>query len=181
VSPADLRLLLGATALQGALAAVLFARGSVTFASAPLAGVLGALAGMAIGYALYRLLSARDATPPRPASAGAIALLALLYAAIALAEETIWRGWAFDALANSRGALVALIATTLGFALVHGIPQGYAGARFHLVTALAFGVTLLATRSLAGAAAAHVTYNLAVLFGTAVMRKKARHDRLAVG
>jgi len=88
---------------------------------------------------------------------------------------------AFDLVAASRGALVALIVTTAGFAIVHGIHQGYAGVRFHLVTGFVFGLTLLATSSLVGAAAAHVAYNLAVLLGTVATRKKAFHDPLAVG
>lgn len=179
---ANARTLLVATALQSVIAAVLVARGAVAFAPAPLAGALGVLAGAAAGYVLYRLLSLRDAAAPQQfASARAVAALALVYVAISIAEEIIWRGWAFDTLAPSRGTLAALIATTAGFALVHGVQQGFAGVRFHLVTGLAFGLMLLATGSLLAAIAAHATYNLAVFFSTAGTRKKAHHDRLAVG
>jgi membrane protease YdiL (CAAX protease family) len=175
------RVLLVATVLQSALAAVLVARGAVVFVRAPLADAIGVLAGIAVGIVLYRLLAAREQSAPRRASTAAIVALALVYTAISIAEEIIWRGWAFDVLAASRGALLALIVTTAGFALVHGIHQGYAGVRFHLVTGLAFGLTLLATSSLAGAAAAHVAYNLAVFFTAVATRKRAFHDPLAVG
>jgi membrane protease YdiL (CAAX protease family) len=181
VIPASARPLLVATALQSALAAALVARGAVAFARAPLADALGVVTGAALGYLLYRGLSLRDAPSRQPASAGAIAGFALAYAAIAVAEEILWRGWAFDVLAASRGALVALIVTTAGFALAHGIHQGFAGVRFHLVTGLAFALTLLATSSLAAAAAAHAAYNLALYFAGVSLRKKAFHDPLAVG
>ncbi|HYW53872.1 MAG TPA: CPBP family intramembrane glutamic endopeptidase [Dongiaceae bacterium] len=175
------RALLVATALQSVLAAVLVGRGAVTFVRAPLADAIGVLAGVAIGFVSYRLLAARDVSAPRRAGRGAIVALAVVYTAISVAEEILWRGYAFDRVAASRGALVALVVTTAGFAIVHGIPQGYAGVRFHLVTGLVFGLTLLATSSLAGAAAAHVAYNLAVLIGTVAPRKGAFHDPLAVG
>lgn len=175
------RTLLVATGLQSVLAAVLVARGAVTFVRTPLADAIGVLAGVAVGFVLYRLLAARDASAPQRAGTGAIFALALVYTAISVAEEILWRGYAFDLVAASRGAVVALIVTTAGFAIVHGIHQGYAGVRFHLVTGLAFGLTLLATSSLAAAAAAHVTYNLAVLLGTVATRKRAFDDPLAVG
>jgi hypothetical protein len=179
---ANARPLLVATALQSILAATLLAR-AVTFAPAPApaAGVLGLLGGAGAGYALYRLLSLRDSGPPNYASVRAFAGLAVAYVAIAVAEEILWRGWAFGTLESSRGIPTALIVTTIGFALVHGIHQGYAGVRFHVATGLAFGLTFLATNSLAAAAAAHVTYNVAVLFGTVTTQKKARHDVLALG
>lgn len=181
MTAASARPLLVATVLQSVLAAILVARGAVPFAPAPLAAALGVLAGMAAGYLLYRLLSLRAPATPEHASVRAIVAVACAYVAISVAEEIIWRGWAFGTLASTRGTFVALIATTAGFAIVHGFHQGFAGVRLHLATGLAFGLTLLATRSVAAAAAAHVTYNLAVLLGTVTTQKKARHDRLAIG
>jgi membrane protease YdiL (CAAX protease family) len=181
VTGASARPLLVATVLQSVVGAILVARGTVTLAPAPLAAALGVLAGIAAGYLLYRLVSLRAPAAREHASVRAIVAVAFVYVAISVAEEIIWRGWAFDTLASTRGTFVALIATTAAFAVVHGLHQGFAGVRLHLATGLAFGLTLLATRSLAAAAATHVTYNLAVLLGTVTTQKKARHDRLAIG
>jgi hypothetical protein len=117
----------------------------------------------------------------RHVSSGAFSTLTFVYIVISVAEEIIWRGYAFDTLAPLRGPLVAVIATTVGFALAHGVHQGFVGVRFHVLTGLTFALTLLATRSLAAAAAAHATYNVTVFLRTVAIRKKASYDRFVVG
>jgi membrane protease YdiL (CAAX protease family) len=181
VTGASVRTLVVATLLQGAFATVLVARGAVSFAPLTPPAAFGVVAGAATGYGLYRLLAQRGAGPRQHVSSGAILTLAFAYLVISVAEEIIWRGYAFGMLAPLRGPLVAVVATTLGFALAHGVHQGFVGVRFHLLTGLAFALTLLATRSLAAAAAAHATYNLTVFLRTVSIRKKASYDRLVVG
>jgi NhaP-type Na+/H+ or K+/H+ antiporter len=176
----NVRPLLAATVLQSALAAFVVARGTLSFAPSALAGAGGALAGAVLGYGLYRLLAGRIRATREPAAGSTLFTLALAYVAISIAEEILWRGWAFDRLA-ARGAVTALIVTTAGFAAAHAVHQGFGGVRQHALTGLAFGLVLLIAGSLVAAIAAHVTYNLAVLLSTVSIRKKARHDRLALG
>jgi membrane protease YdiL (CAAX protease family) len=181
VTGATVRTLVVATLLQSAIATVLVARGAVHFAPLTPPTALGVVAGAATGYGLYRLLARRDAGPREHVSSGAFSTLTFVYIVISVAEEIIWRGYAFDTLAPLRGPLVAVIATTVGFALAHGVHQGFVGVRFHVLTGLTFALTLLATRSLAAAAAAHATYNVTVFLRTVAIRKKASYDRFVVG
>ena len=179
MTSASLRPLLVATVLQSIAAAVLVARGTVTLGRGPLVDAAGILAGVLVGVGLYRLIASGtgNARHARPA---AVIALALVFVAISVAEEILWRGLAFDYLAP-RGTVLALIVTTVGFALVHGVHQGFSGVRFHLLTGLAFGLTMLVTGSLLAAIAAHTGYNLTLFLTTVTARKRGLHDPVAVG
>jgi len=114
----------------------------------PPAIVLGAI----VGTALFLSLGGRGPRPAalRPATAAVLVLAAG-------AEEVVWRWFALGELAARAGALPALAATTVLFALAHR-----PSAAQQLVTGAAFGLVYLGTGALAGAWCAHAAYNLLV-------------------
>lgn len=73
------------------------------------------------------------------------------------AEEVVWRRFALAELALRVGAVPALGATTVAFALAHGEAAGR-----QLVTGAAFGLLYLGTGNLAAPWCAHAAYNLCV-------------------
>lgn len=77
-------------------------------------------------------------------------------------EELAFRGFLLPVLARTLGGAVAVLVTSVSFALMHG-PQ-YAWSWQHLalisLAGIAFGVTRLWTGSTAAAAAMHAGYNL---------------------
>lgn len=79
-------------------------------------------------------------------------------------EEAIWRGLAFGLLIPIVGAVLALLLTTVAFALAHARRQGW-GAVVHLGTGAAFGAVFYLLGSVVAAATAHVTYNLLITLG----------------
>jgi membrane protease YdiL (CAAX protease family) len=82
-------------------------------------------------------------------------------ATAAACEEAIWRGGVLDGLAGPLGVPGALVVSAAGFGLAHGPARSRIGV--HALTGLVFGGVHLATGRLAGAVAAHVAYNLALL------------------
>ena len=75
----------------------------------------------------------------------------------ATVEEALWRRLALASLALQVGWLVALVGSSIGFALSHR-----AGWPSHLVTGLGFGSIYLATGQLLAAIAMHTVYNLLI-------------------
>jgi membrane protease YdiL (CAAX protease family) len=146
--------------LQMVVAAALVAGGFVRVVRGPVTDGIGIAIGIAAGLAAYYVLAAGDASTPVAAKGNAIRKLATLLAGVSIAEELIWRGFALDALRSSTGPVVALVATTIGFAASHADTQGFTGIRYHLITGLVFGLTCLATGSLLSAVAAHLSYNM---------------------
>lgn len=120
----------------------------------------GVPVGIAVGLVLYYAIAAGELPKPITASRLSIAALAALLAGVSIAEEILWRGFALQTITRSAGPVLALIATTLGFAASHAATQGWSGIRYHLVTGLAMGLTCMLTGSLLSAIATHLSYNL---------------------
>ena len=114
-------------------------------------------AGMCAGVVLF---SAITRSRPRlsPVASGApVALGKLAFLGLwATNEEVVWRRIALGELLRA-GAVPALVASTLGFALMHRSRRGV-----HLGTGSAFGAVYLLTGALAASVAAHWTYNALV-------------------
>jgi membrane protease YdiL (CAAX protease family) len=129
----------------------------------PVATTLGAGAGIALFVAITR----RRPTLPVARSSAPVLLAKLGFLGLwATNEELLWRRLALGELLAA-GGVPALLASTLGFALVHR-----ARRRVHLVTGGAFGGIYLATGVLAASVAAHWIYN--VLVGALVDREVRR-------
>jgi membrane protease YdiL (CAAX protease family) len=86
----------------------------------------------------------------------ALASCALL-ALAAAGEEIVWRRVVLGELLRT-GPIVALVGSSLGFALAHRPRQG-----LHLGTGAVFGGVYLATGALAACIAAHWVYNVLLL------------------
>lgn len=136
--------------------------------------VLTTLLALAAGIGLHRLLAQGDETSGGSVRFETAALYALLLVSVALAEEGIWRGFVLATLEVSRGMIVALLVSTLGFAAAHALHQGWSGVRFHVLTGSAFGLAMLLSGSVLVAAVMHVAYNLSFL--TALVRKRGLAD-----
>ena len=80
---------------------------------------------------------------------------------VATAEEAILRGVLFDRFTRSGGALVALLATTVVFALIHVPVYGWQVLPLDLGVGLLFGGLRLATGGVAAPAVAHALADLA--------------------
>jgi membrane protease YdiL (CAAX protease family) len=119
----------------------------------PAAVALGTCAGLVLFGAITH---ARPRLPPAPSSAsvafGKLALLGLW----ATNEEVVWRRVALGELLRA-GVLPALLASSVGFALMHRTRRG-----IHLGTGGTFGALYLSTGALAASVAAHWTYNVLV-------------------
>jgi membrane protease YdiL (CAAX protease family) len=122
-------------------------------------------AGVAVGALLFLVVSRR-----RPRLRGAVPLPVALvrngfFGLWAANEEVVWRRVVLgEALAG--GAVAALAASTIGFALMHR-----ARRPVHVATGATFGVVYLVTGALAASIAAHWTYN--ALLATLVDRERA--------
>jgi membrane protease YdiL (CAAX protease family) len=129
-------------------------------ASRDLIGIpLGAVAGVLLFYTL-----AHDgAAKPVRAKSSAVLGLAVLLAAVSIAEEIVWRGYALATLRTTTGPIVALIVTTIGFAAAHATTQGWSGIRNHLITGFVIGLAFVLTRSLLAAIMTHLSYNVMFL------------------
>lgn len=136
--------------------------------SLPAAVILGLFVGVAVFGAVARVPGAPVVFRSRAATFG----LAVFLVARAAIEEVIWR-LAVTGVASARaGWLVGLATGSAGFAFAHA-PAGRSAVARHSVTGAAFGTLYLATGRLAGAVAAHASYNLLVL-------RAAAHGRDAV-
>lgn len=121
---------------------------SVPAAPAVLVGVLG-------GVVLFSSLArARPVVRRFPLSRRRLnrSSFFLLWATV---EEALWRRLVLGTLALHGGWVVALVGSSIGFAVSHRV--GWTG---HLVTGLGFGSIYLATGQLAAAVAMHAVYNL---------------------
>jgi membrane protease YdiL (CAAX protease family) len=134
----------------------------------PLGGVnLAAGCGLIAGLVLYCVLaweivplaSVRVASRPLLFKCGFLAVTAL-------AEEIIWRGFAFTSLSRHEGAIAALVMTTIGFAVMHMYNQGWNGVATHLMTGLAFGLAVVLSGQLLPAVLMHVGYSIAVVLAS---------------
>jgi membrane protease YdiL (CAAX protease family) len=133
--------------------------------------------GAAAGVILY-LASARLALPPRGAFTSRVPSLLVksaLAAAVAWAEETLWRGAIFGLL-EPRGVALALGLTTVCFAAAHVFGQGWPAFVPHLLTGLTFGALYLVTGSLAAAILAHAVYNIFVVAADHGLRNSRRRE-----
>jgi len=96
---------------------------------------------------------ARPASPFAPWAAVTIA--------VAVAEEALLRGLLFDRLRRAGGTTVALVVTTLLFAVMHVPLYGWHVVPLDLAVGLALGGLRIATRGIVAPAAAHVVADLA--------------------
>jgi hypothetical protein len=119
----------------------------------------GLLLGPAVGAGLFVLLAGCAPRLPRRRP-GVIAARSAYLAAAACFEELLWRGVALAVLAAWLGPAVALVLTSLAFALSHRRTLGLRSA-VHVVTGLGFGAAFLGG-GLAAAALAHALYNVLV-------------------
>ena len=149
--------------LQIGLAGALLATGAVKLLPHSVLDAAGIAAGAGLGWVLYRVLAAGPPEPGPTARLQTVARFGALLVGVSVAEEVLWRGFAFHAIATSTGPVVALIATTIGFAAMHTFGQGWSGLRTHALTGLALGATVLLTGSLLSAVATHLSYNLMFL------------------
>jgi membrane protease YdiL (CAAX protease family) len=130
-----------------ALASALVGAGlGLLFVGVVLAGAI--LAGSALVPGL-----ARPASPFVPWAAVTVA--------VAVAEEAVLRGLLFDRLRRAGGTPLALIATTVLFAVMHVPLYGWHVVPLDLAVGLALGGLRVATRGIVAPAAAHAVADLA--------------------
>jgi ABC-2 type transport system ATP-binding protein len=127
--------------------------------AAPAAAVLGALAGLALFSGLGGLRLPRR---PPPGAGPALVARAVYLTVVAAGEELLWRLLVLGTISRTAGIGPALVASTLGFALVHARRQGRRGVAVHSLTGGVFGVLFVATGELAAPLAAHAAYNVLV-------------------
>jgi len=84
----------------------------------------------------------------------------LFYLAVALAEETWFRGLIFKALYDLKGAPLAVFGSAILFGLMHVPMQGWEGLRFSLSIGLPYAIVRLKTGNLWGLIVAHWLTNL---------------------
>jgi membrane protease YdiL (CAAX protease family) len=98
---------------------------------------------------------------PRP-SAGQVAPWTLLVVCIAVAEEWVFRGGLFDALARARGAVVAALVCAMLFAAVHVPLYGLRALPLDVGAGLWLGGLRMLTGGVAAPAAAHAVADCGV-------------------
>jgi membrane protease YdiL (CAAX protease family) len=116
-----------------------------------IAGIL-----MGSGVALY--LRFRNQSTPHM---GLMELLLLALLLGPILEESLFRGCLLPVLAQTTGSGIAVIVTSMLFALFHQPANGAHWVSF-TATGLAYGWIRVSSRSTAAAAVMHVTYNLTV-------------------
>ena len=84
----------------------------------------------------------------------------LFYLAVALAEETWFRGLIFKALYDWRGALLAVFGSAILFGLMHVPVHGWEGLRFSLSIGIPYAVVRLKTDNILGLMVIHWLTNL---------------------
>ena len=84
----------------------------------------------------------------------------LFYLAVALAEETWFRGLIFKALYDWRGALLAVLGSAILFGLMHVPVHGWEGLRFSLSIGIPYAVVRLKTDNILGLMVIHWLTNL---------------------
>jgi membrane protease YdiL (CAAX protease family) len=142
--------------LGAVLAALLAIVLSPPVPDARIAPAAGFAVGLAAGTALFACVVRRS---PRIA----LRPFLLVLGVVATNEEVVWRRVALGEL-SSAGAVIALVASSVGFALVHPRRR-----LLHLATGASFGGVYLGTGTLAASIGAHWAYNACV--GSLVRRK----------
>jgi membrane protease YdiL (CAAX protease family) len=146
----------GRLGLGAAFAALLAFTLSPPLPNARLAPTAGFAVGLAAGTALFACAVRRF---PRIA----LRPFLLVLGVVATSEEVVWRRVALGELLPA-GVVVALVASSVGFALVHPRRR-----LLHLATGASFGGVYLCTGTLAASIGAHWVYNACV--GSLVGRK----------
>lgn len=139
------------------------------------------LVGLALGLAIYMVLSARNrmasiAWPERRRWP----LFVAFVVAWAAYEELVWRGLAFQVLLQYVPLPAAFLVSAGGFAGLHYESQGLKGVAVHLLTGTAFAGVVLLTGSIIAAIAAHATYNLFAIASRTSTDAAARTAREAL-
>jgi len=116
------------------------------------------LVGVALAGALFGGLQLAPGVARPAAPFAAWAVVTILVAA---AEEGILRGALFDALRSAGGTAMALLVTTVAFALIHIPLYGWGVVPLDLGVGLALGGLRLSTRTVLGPAFAHAVADLA--------------------
>jgi len=134
----------------------------------PLGGFnLAAGCGLIAGLVLYCVLAWELAPLASVRKPSKLLLFKCGFLAVtALAEEIIWRGFAFTYLSRQDGIVAALVMTTIGFAVMHMYSQGWNGVVTHLMTGLAFGLAVVLSGQLLPAVLLHVSYSVAVVLAS---------------
>jgi membrane protease YdiL (CAAX protease family) len=148
---------------QVAIAAALVAAGIVPLLRGAERDLIGMSAGVVAGLLLFYALAHNGNVHPVPAKLSAVIKLAALLAAVSVAEEILWRGYALASLRTTTGPIAALIVTTIGFSAAHASTQGWSGIRYHLITGFVMGLAFVLTGSLLAAVTTHLSYNLMFL------------------
>jgi membrane protease YdiL (CAAX protease family) len=120
---------------------------------------LALLGGVVLATAVAIYLSVRHESTPRVPVLDFL-LLVLIFGPVL--EESLFRGCLLPLLAQTTGAVAAVILTALCFALFHG-PTDLPHWVSFTTTGLAYGWMRMASRSTIAAALMHATYNL-ILF-----------------
>jgi membrane protease YdiL (CAAX protease family) len=124
-------------------------------------GILGATMVLLVS----RFLFGRN-MPGQLTSGNSAVFLIYLSIMAGVIEETLWRGYAIERLAQKTGRRwLTGLALALGFALVHLATYGPADAAKLLVPAAGFTVLFLVRRDLMSNIIAHSLYNVAAIFG----------------
>ena len=118
-----------------------------------LALVAAGLAGQAVGLATWVPGLARPAAPFLP--------WAVIIVGVAVAEEAILRGALFDRVLRIGGAPLAVLVTTIAFALLHVPLYGWHVVPLDLAVGLVLGGLRVATGGFAASAAAHAVADVA--------------------
>ena len=125
---------------------------------------VAALAGVGCGVALYVVVTrCRPRLPACRRSASVAVGTQAFLGLLAANEEIVWRRVVLGELLGA-GALVAVLGSTIGFALVHRSRR-----KLQLATGAVFGGLYLSTGVLAASVAAHWAYN--ALVGALVERR----------
>lgn len=88
----------------------------------------------------------------------------LFYLAVALAEETWFRGLIFKALNDWRGSLLAIFGSALIFGLMHAPTMGWRGLAFSISMGLPYAIVRLKTGNILSLIVIHWLTNLADSF-----------------
>jgi membrane protease YdiL (CAAX protease family) len=167
VTPAGLwlRLTAGVSAAAGSILLIPVEPPAVLSVPAAPAVLVGVLGGVALFGSLARARPAvrRSLLTRRRINRSSFFLL------WATVEEALWRRLVLGTLALHGGLVVALAASSIGFALSHRV--GWTG---HVVTGLGFGSVYLATGQLVAAIAMHAVYNL-------LLDEELEHSRAPAG
>jgi ABC-2 type transport system ATP-binding protein len=163
VNPATVRLV-GSFSISLAASAAALAFVAVDPPLTRMQSVPSLLTAGGVSCLLFVLLAGRVPWPPPPRTwrIRAIGVRGAYLTFTSAAEEVVWRWLVLGASAPVVGLAPAFVASTIGFALAHGIRRRDV-AVVHLVTGTAFGAVYVATGRPEAAILAHALYNWLVL------------------